>query len=115
MTQKVPKKRHDEKVDAIHLEEAPEEAPAAATLPAEEPPLTDEERAEAAPLVPQPTTPPQVELREAIRYRVTAGGRAWCQGQLIRFQTGEEFTSETWEERFIAGFRECGVTIEQIK
>jgi hypothetical protein len=48
------------------------------------------------------------------RYRVLAGGRAWYRGQQIRFNTGDEFTAETWDPHAIAGFRECGVTIEQL-
>lgn len=116
MTQKVPKKQHAEKVEAVHAEAEPVlDTPAeTAPLTEEEPPLTDAERAEAAELVPQPESP-KVELRAATRYCVTAGGRAWWQGQCIQFRTGEEFTSETWDELNVARFRECGVTIEQIQ
>ena len=111
MSQKVPKKQHETKVEAVHDMPEEFETPPAVTLPIE-PPLTDAERAEATELVPQPEP---IVLREPERYRVTAGGRAWWQGQCIKFQTGEEFTSETWDELNVSRFRECGVTIERIK
>ncbi len=107
--QKVPKKQHSEKVEAV-LDAAPSEE-VVPPAPPEEPELTDAEREEAAAHVPKV---PTAELKSPARYRVTAGGRAWWQGQCIKFTTGEEFTSETWDELNIARFRECGVTIEQI-
>ncbi len=74
-------------------------------------PPTSQETAEAQSEVPKievlvPVIPPT--------YVVRAGGRAWYRGQQIKFTTGETFTSETWDENAITGFRECGVTIEQI-
>jgi hypothetical protein len=108
---KIHKPKHADKV-AVHPD-LPETEPAGETtgVGEQEPveaPLTDAEKAEAASEAPKveplaPVIPPT--------YLVEAGGRAWYRGQQIKFTTGEVFTSETWDEHAIAGFRECGVTI----
>lgn len=92
-------------------EEAPEATLVEAEAPPAEPELTAKELKEAA------SELPKVELAPAAippTYFVRKGGRAYFRGQQIKFTEGETFTSETWEEHAIAGFRECGVTIEQI-
>jgi hypothetical protein len=105
---KVPKRQHAEKVD---VEPNVPTVVEAAPPPPEEDPLTDAERAEAAPEVPTVVVPP-VALPT---YKVVAGGRAWYRGQQIKFTAGETFTAETWDELAISGFRECGVTIERVQ
>lgn len=109
---KVPKRQTADKVEAVRPDE-PDELEAAPSPPAEEPELTDEERAAAASEAPKPEAP-KVEPRKPTRFRVTSGGRAWFDGQQIKFTTGEEFTTETWDERLIDRFRECGVGIEKL-
>jgi len=82
--------------------------PVAAGAPEKAPELTEAERLEASrelPLPPPPPVPPT--------YLVRKGGRAWYRGQQIKFRDGEVFTSETWDELAVDGFRECGVTIER--
>jgi len=75
--------------------------------------LTDKERDEAASEVPKP---PEQPLAPAVppTYIVRKGGHAYYRGQQIKFTDGETFTSETWEEHAVEGFRECGVTIERV-
>lgn len=72
------------------------------------PELTDAERLEASKELPLPPSPPVPPT-----YLVRKGGRAWYRGQQIKFRDGEVFTSETWDELAVEGFRECGVTIER--
>jgi hypothetical protein len=113
---KIPKPKAATKVEAVRQDvpEAPEGETTGVGAPLEEdPPLTDAERAEAASEVPKPDAP-KVELRQPPRFRVTAGGYAWFNGQQIKFTTGEEFTTETWEELLVERFRECGVGIEKL-
>lgn len=109
---KVGKSHKGEKVpvgpEAPHGEQDESETPKASP-PEEEPALTAKERAEAAPELP-PVELPEPKIPPT--YLVRKGGRAWYRGQQIKFADGEVFTSETWDERAIDGFRECGVTIE---
>jgi hypothetical protein len=109
---KVGKTHKGEKVPAgPETPHAEQDATEDVTAPAaeDESALTAKERAEAAPELPPVELP---ELKIPPTYLVRKGGRAWYRGQQIKFNDGEVFTSETWDELAIAGFRECGVTIE---
>lgn len=112
---KVAKPKSAERVPATEgaaLEAVQAEATTAAPE-AVEPELTPEELEQAtAQLDAEVITPPAP--RTPPTYRVKVGGRAYYRGQQIRFREGETFTSETWDEGALVGFRECGVTIEQI-
>lgn len=105
---KVPKKQQADKVATSSEPELVTDTPAVEPDPE---PLTADERAAAEALPPPVVLPPPAAVR---RFKVAAGGRAWYRGQQIRFQTGEEFTAETWDDLAIQGFRECGVTIEEL-
>lgn len=108
---KVSKPKAAEKVPATEAA-ALEAAAPAPELEESQPELTEKERGQAEAELAK-SVEPAPELRTPPTYLVKVGGRAWYRGQQIKFIAGETFTSETWEENAIAGFRECGVDIIQ--